>query len=126
MSLLSTEVRQSVLAALADQEIVKILDCAMVREKSVNEVIRECDIPRTPAYRKIKWLLYKWLLLSIGNKITQEGKKFTLFSSMFKSHRINFEYGNIIVFADYNIDPVEKVTEELLLLRWIDKDLAFE
>jgi predicted transcriptional regulator len=117
MSFLSTEVRQSVLAALADQEIVKILDCAMVREKSVNEVIRECDIPHTTAYRKIKWLLDKGLLLSIRNEVTEDGKKFTLFRSLFKSLRINYEYGNIVVFADYNIDPVEKVTEGLLWLR---------
>lgn len=117
MIFLSTQVRQSVLAALADQEIVKILDCAMVREKSVNEVIRECDIPHTTAYRKIKWLLDNGLLLSTRNEVTEEGKKFTLFRSVFKSLRIDYEFGNIAVFAEYNVDPVEKVTERLLSLR---------
>ena len=117
MSFLSTQVRQSVLATLADREIVKILDCALVRERSVNEVIRECNIPHTTAYRKIKWLLDKGLLLSTRNEITEEGKKFTLFRSVFKSLRINYEYGNIVVFAEYNIDPVERVTERLLSLR---------
>lgn len=117
MTFLSTQIRQSVLAALADQEIVKILDCSMFREKSVNEVIRECNIPHTTAYRKIRWLLDNGLLLSTRNEVTEEGKKFTLFRSVFKSLRIDYEYGNIAVSADYNIDPVEKVTERLLSLR---------
>jgi predicted transcriptional regulator len=117
MTFLSTQIRQSVLAALADQEIVKILDCSMFRDKSVNEVIRECNIPHTTAYRKIRWLLDNGLLLSTRNEVTEEGKKFTLFRSVFKSLRIDYEYGNIAVFADYNIDPVEKVTERLLSLR---------
>jgi predicted transcriptional regulator len=116
MSFLSAQVRQSVLAALADREIVKILDCALVRERSVNEVIRECNIPHTTAYRKIKWLLDKRLLISTRNEITEEGKKFTLFRSVFKSLRINYEYDNIVVYAEYNIDPVENVTEKLLSL----------
>jgi hypothetical protein len=89
----------------------------MFRDKSVNEVIRECNIPHTTAYRKIRWLLDNGLLLSTRNEVTEEGKKFTLFRSVFKSLRIDYEYGNIAVFADYNIDPVEKVTERLLSLR---------
>jgi len=114
MSFLSTQLRLSVLVALADQEIVKILDCALVRERSVNEVIRECNIPHTTAYRKIKWLLDNGLLLSIRNEITEDGKKFTLFRSVFKSLKINYEYGNIAVYGEYNLDPVQRVTERLL------------
>jgi predicted transcriptional regulator len=112
--LLSTREKQSILAALADQEIVKILDCALVRERSVNEVIRECNIPHTTAYRKIKWLLDNGLLLSIRNELTEDGKKFTLFKSVFKSLKISYEYGNIVVDGEYNIDPVQRVAENLL------------
>jgi predicted transcriptional regulator len=114
MSFLSTQAKQSILAALADQEIVMILDCALVRERSVNEVIRECNIPHTTAYRKIKWLLDNGLLLSIRNELTEDGKKFTLFKSVYKSLKINYEYGNIVVFAEYNINPVQRVAENLL------------
>jgi predicted transcriptional regulator len=89
----------------------RILDCAIVKEKSVNDVIRDCDIPHATAYRKIKCLLDKGLLLSIRNEITEDGKKFTLFRSLFKALRIKYEYGNIVVFADYNIDPLEKIKE---------------
>lgn len=84
MTFPSTQVRQSVLAALADPEIVKILDRAMVREKSVNEVIRECNIPHTTAYRKSRWLLDNGLLLSTRNEVTEEGKKFTWFRQLEK------------------------------------------
>ncbi|HEY7079078.1 MAG TPA: helix-turn-helix domain-containing protein [Nitrososphaeraceae archaeon] len=114
MSFLSTQTKQSILSALADREIVKILDYALVRERSVNEVIRECNIPHTTAYRKIKWLLDNGLLLSIRNELTEDGKKFTLFKSVYKSLKINYEYGNIVVFAEYNINPVQRVAENLL------------
>ena len=53
------KLKQAILVALADEEIIKILDSAMYHSKSVNDVIKECDIPHTTAYRKIKWLLMK-------------------------------------------------------------------
>ena len=116
MSFLSAQLRQSVLAALADREIVKILDCALVRERSVNEVIRECNIPHTTAYRKIKWLVEQDLLVVDRICITDEGKKYSLFHSVFRSIVVKYENIKIIIEAEQNIDPVENVTGKLLSL----------
>ena len=49
--------KRAILAALADAELQKILDATMYNSKSVNQIIRETNIPHTTAYRKIKWLV---------------------------------------------------------------------
>jgi hypothetical protein len=43
---------------LADEEMVKIMNCVMHRSISFNDIAAENnDIPRTTAFRKIEWLL---------------------------------------------------------------------
>jgi response regulator of citrate/malate metabolism len=54
--------KRVILAALADAELQKILDATMYNSKSVNQIIRETNIPHTTAYRKIKWLVEEKLL----------------------------------------------------------------
>ena len=39
--------KHAILTALADKEMVKILDCATFRAISVNEVMRDTDIPHS-------------------------------------------------------------------------------
>ena len=67
MNLNSQRLKQAVLAALADKDMVKILDYAMFKDKCVNDIIKECDIPHTTAYRKIKYLLDQGLLVCTKN-----------------------------------------------------------
>ena len=55
----NNQLRQDILTALADKEMLKILDLSMYNSKSVNDIIRESDISYTTIYRKIKWLLDK-------------------------------------------------------------------
>ena len=57
------QLKQDILTALADKEMLKILDLSMYNSKSVNDIIRESDISYTTIYRKIKWLLDKELLV---------------------------------------------------------------
>jgi len=55
----NNELKQDILTALADKEMLKILNLSMYNSKSVNDIIRESDISYTTVYRKIKWLLDK-------------------------------------------------------------------
>ena len=103
--------KQAVLVALADKEIMKILDCALFHLKSVNDVIKECAIPHTTAYRKIKWLLGENLLVVDKIEITPDGKKFSLFRSVFKSISVRYDMGDMVVEAEESFDIVGKVTE---------------
>ena len=81
----NNELKQNILAALADKEMLKILNLSMYNSKSVNDIIRESDISYTTVYRKIKWLLDKELLVVDKMNLSAEGKKFTTFRSVLRS-----------------------------------------
>jgi predicted transcriptional regulator len=55
--------KRAILAALADAELQKILDATTYNSRSVNQIMRETNIPHTTAYRKIKWLVEEKLLI---------------------------------------------------------------
>lgn len=59
----NNQLKQDILTALADKEMLKILDLSMYNSKSIDDIIRESDIGYTTIYRKIKWLLDKELLV---------------------------------------------------------------
>jgi predicted transcriptional regulator len=113
----SHKLKQTILSALADEEIVKILNCSMYRAVPVNNIIKECNIPHTTTYRKINWLLDKGLLLIDKIEVTSEGKKYSLVRSVLKSLRIRYEYNSLIVEAEYNLDAAERLTERFLSLK---------
>ncbi len=74
----SHEVRV-VLIALADNEMMKILDSTMNQSKSVNEILKETNISHTTGFRKINWLLSEGLIILDKIIITPDGKKFSLY-----------------------------------------------
>jgi predicted transcriptional regulator len=116
MNFNSQQLKQAILAALADADMVKILDCAMFKEKCVNDIIKECDIPHTTVYRKIKYLLDQGLLVCTRMAFTEDGKKFSLFKSVFKLLNVKYEYNNLVVEGEYNTDPIEKISQKLFSL----------
>ena len=113
----SHKLKQAILSALADEEIVKILNCSMYRAIPVNNIIKECNIPHTTAYRKINWLLDKGLLLVDKIEVTSDGKKYSLVRSILKSLHVRYDYDSLIVEAEYNLDAAEKFTERFLSLK---------
>ncbi|MDW0235911.1 MAG: hypothetical protein QOA08_06015 [Nitrososphaeraceae archaeon] len=70
----NNQLKQDILTALADKEMLKILDLSMFNSKSVNDIIRESDISYTTIYRKIKWLLDKELLVVDKINLSPEEK----------------------------------------------------
>jgi predicted transcriptional regulator len=107
----SHEVRV-VLTALADSEMMKILDSAMNQSKSINEILRETNISHTTGSRKIKWLLNEGLIVLDKIIITPDGKKFSLYHSTLKAISVKYEDTNVIVEAEPNFDIAKK---------WINK-----
>ena len=110
------KLKQAILTALADKEMIKILDCSTYRAISVNDIIKQTDIPHTTAYRKIKWMLEEGLLFVEKIHITPEGKKFSLFRSMIKSITVRYDQSKIVVEADYNVNVHAKITERFFSL----------
>jgi DNA invertase Pin-like site-specific DNA recombinase len=79
MIIKNKKLERAILAALADAELQKILDATMYNFKSVNQIIRETNIPHTTAYRKIKWLVEEKLLRANEIEIADDGKKLACF-----------------------------------------------
>jgi DNA-binding transcriptional ArsR family regulator len=108
--------RQAIMTAMADKEMVKILDCATLSSRSVNDLIRQTGISHSTAYRKIKWMLEESLLFTEKIEVTPDGKKFSLFRSTLKSISARYEHGKLDVEIEYNINVLEKTAERLFSL----------
>ncbi len=112
----SDRLKHAILAALADGEPQKILDSAMYESKSVNNIVHETEISHTTAYRKIRWLVEEKLLVVDKIVITEDGKKSTLFRTILKTFTVKYEYNNVIIETEQNVDILRKVTERFFSL----------
>ncbi len=116
MMIKSQRVKKAILTALADVEMIKILDSVMYNSKSINDIIRESNIAHTTCYRKTNWLLREGLIILDKIVITPEGKKFSLFHSVLKSISVKYENNAVIVEAEQNFDIVKKTMERFYSL----------
>ena len=116
MLIKSERLKRAILAALADTELVKILDASMYQSKSVNEIILETNVSHTTAYRKIKWLVEEKLLIVDKIEITEDGKKSSLFRTILKSFNVSYDYNNVVIEAEQNFDTLRKITEKFFSL----------
>ena len=105
------------LSALADTDLQKILDAAIYQSKSGNQIIKETNISHTSAYGKIKWLVEEKLLIVDKIEITEEGKKSSLFRYRYlKSFNVKYEYNNVVIEVEQNVDTLKKITEKFFSL----------
>lgn len=107
---------RAVLIALADNEMMKILDSAMNQSKSINEILKETSIRHTTGFRKVKWLLDEGLIILDKIIITPDGKKFSLYHSTLKSISVKYEDANVVVEAKPNSDIAKKWIEKFFSL----------
>ena len=112
----SEKIKRAVLTALADSEMVKILDAAMHQSKSVIQIVRETGVSHSTAYRKIKWLIEEKLLIVDKIDITEESKKSSFFRTILKSFNVKYEYNNVVIEAEQNVDTLRKITEKFFSL----------
>jgi len=108
--------KEAILTALADPEMISIINSTMYQSKSVYDIIMETKMPHTTAYRKIKWLVEQDLLVIDRICISDEGKKYSLFHSVFRSIVVKYENIKIIIEAERNLDPVDRLTERFFSL----------
>jgi DNA-binding transcriptional ArsR family regulator len=118
--ILDSQKKKAILTALADPEAVSIIDSTMNQSKSVSDIIRETNVPHTTAYRKIKWLVDEKLLVVDKILINDEGKKYSLFHSVFRSIIVKYENNKILIDAEENIEPLNRLTERFFSLGQVD------
>ena len=100
--------RRALLKALADEYASRIIASTVLRPKSVAELIRECGIPHTTAYRIVNELKEKGILTVERIIHSRDGKKTALYRSTFRNILIKFEGGFLEVEATPNRDIVDK------------------
>ena len=123
MIIKSERLKRAILAALADTELQKILDAVMYQSKSVNQIIRETNVSHTTTYRKMRWLVEEKLLIVDKIEITEDGKKSSLFRTVLKSFNVRYEYNNVVIEAEQNVNTLRKITEKFFSLdEWDDPD----
>lgn len=118
--ILDSQKKEAILTALADPEAVSIINSTMNQSKSASDIIRETNVPHTTAYRKIKWLVDEKLLVVDKVLINDEGKKYSLFHSIFRSIIVKYENNKILIDAEQNIEPLNRLTERFFSLGQVD------
>lgn len=83
--------KSAILSALADDEMIKILNSTKNEAKSTLMIIKLHNISHSTAYRKIKWLLENGLLVVEKIIISEDGKKFSLLRSTVEAVHISYE-----------------------------------
>ncbi|HEV2226455.1 MAG TPA: hypothetical protein VGR56_06585 [Nitrososphaerales archaeon] len=79
---------------------------------------RENDIPLSTCYRRVHELLGDQLLVVEKIIVTNEGKKYELFRSAYRSVTVSFENGLMKVDAEINEDVAEKLRRLWLSMRY--------
>jgi hypothetical protein len=108
--------KQAVLIALGDKEMLRIMDAVMFKPHSVNDIIIETGIPHTTAYRKVKWLMDNNLIAVEKITITSDGKKSSSVRTTWKSFKVNYEHNQVIVEGEKNFNPVERTAVDFFSL----------
>ncbi|MGQ0792125.1 MAG: hypothetical protein ACT4NJ_07905 [Nitrosopumilaceae archaeon] len=116
MEIKNQKFKKAILTALADEEMLQILNLAKGKLVSGNEVIKNLDIPHSTAYRKIKWMLDNELLVVEKMDFTPDGKKFSLFTSTIGSVNVRYEGEQVTIEAERSANVVENVTKQFFSL----------
>jgi len=98
---------------LGDKDILKIIDSVLFKPKSLADISKDTEIPPTTVFRKTKWMLEKRLLVVEKIIITRDGKKTSLFRSLWKSISAKYEYSSMHVEIQKNIEQAEIITKKM-------------
>jgi hypothetical protein len=112
----SDKMKQAILTALGDKEMLKILDAAMQQCKSVNDIIRETGVPHTTGYRKVNWLLQEGLLAVQRTRISPDGKKYSEVRSVLRSFNVKYELNILVVEGEQNFNPMGRTASDFFSL----------
>ena len=115
MIISNKKIKKAIVAALADEDMMKIMNSVTDESKSIRTIMANRNIAYTTAYRKTKWLLNQSLLVVDRFEITPDGKKSSLVRSTLRSVAVKYEQdGSISVEAVENVNALKKVMKNFL------------
>lgn len=115
MIISNQKIKKAIIAALADEDMMKIMNSVTDESKSIRSIMTEKNIAYTTTYRKTKWLLNQSLLVVDRFEITPDGKKSSLVRSALRSIAVKYEQdGSVFVEAEENVNALKKVMKNFL------------
>jgi len=85
-----SNLRKAILKALSDEYSRTIMNYTIDEPKSIVNMVKDCDIPMTTAYRRVKELEENKILKVTGSIVTDDGKKYFLYQSRLKAIYVIF------------------------------------
>ena len=82
--------KKAILKALSDEYSRAIITYVIEKPKSVVDIVKDCNIPMTTAYRRVHELEENKILKVTGSIVTDEGKKYFLYQSRLKAIYVIF------------------------------------
>lgn len=104
MRITSQKLQDALISALADEYARRIILKTITRAYSVEDLSRDENVPISTAYRRVNELKEVGLLTIEKTILTEEGKKFELYRSAFRTVHIDLNQGEIVIDADLNED----------------------
>ncbi len=85
-----SNLRKVILKALSDEYSRTIMNYTIEQPRSVVQIVKDCDIPMTTAYRRVNELEENKILKVTGSVVTDDGKKYFLYKNRLKSIYVIF------------------------------------
>ncbi len=85
-----SNLRSAILKALSDDYSRTIMNYTIEKPKSVVNMVKDCDIPMTTAYRRVRELEENKILKVTGSIVTDDGKKYFLYQNRLKAIYVVF------------------------------------
>lgn len=117
MEITNAETAQALVQALGDEYARKIILSAIPAAKSVEDLSRENNIPLSTCYRRVHELLDARVLLTEKIIVTNEGKRYELVRSAYRTVQADLENGVMKVNAVINEDVADKLRRLWLTMR---------
>ncbi len=110
MRITGQNVRDALIRALADEYSRKILLGTIDRARSVEELSASEQIPISTSYRRVNEMRDIGLLTVEKTIITDDGKKFELYRSSFRSIKLQLNQGEIVLDVELNEDVATRLS----------------
>ncbi|MDG6904538.1 MAG: helix-turn-helix transcriptional regulator [Nitrososphaerota archaeon] len=98
--------KDAVLMAMSDPYMRRILAATMIDAKSIEEISRERSIPLSSCYRRVRDLVSMRLLRIAHTIITENGKKYETYRSVFSDARVSMSSG--VLSVEVTVIPTSK------------------
>ena len=82
--------RKAILKALSDEYSRTIMNYTIEKPRSVVDIVKDCDVPMTTAYRRVHDLEENKILKITGSILTDDGKKYFLYQNRLKAIYVVF------------------------------------